>query len=309
MNRIIFGFLVIILLCPIASLHALTNKVNTNINGISMSPFLENVSLNQNQTSTSFPILYTNHTSLIQELDFTVQDYGSLNNTGGVLLEGSNSYTQKYGLTSWMSLSTNVLTLNPNTSGQIMVSLTNTQSLTPGGHYGAVVAKVNNFNSTFSSNIVSVNQQLVNLILLNKLGGDHFDLKLQNISTNGNLIDLPSVVNLSFQNPGNVQVVPRGVVRLLSPTNQILSQGIINQQSSFILPESFQNMIVSLKPISRSFGLPGLYHIVVNFRYDGLNKYYTKEYTIKYFNLLGYFGLLIIIFVMVYLIKKYRKRK
>lgn len=286
--------------------YSLGVNSSSNLNGITMTPFLENVELNNQDTTKNITITYTNNTHLIQELDLTTKDFGSLDSTGGVILEGSNSYTQKFGLTSWMSLSNNILTLPPESSESVNVTISNLISMSPGGHYGAVVASVNNFNNPISGNHVSVNQELVNLIMIDKVGGNHFDLKLLNTSQNGNWLHLPNSVVLSFKNPGNVQVVPRGIVRLISPTNVVISQGIINPQSSFILPQTIQDMSVPLESVNKNYPLPGIYKVIVSFRYDGYNKFAVSSYDVKYVDLTGYLIILIFLILIFYVIKKYR---
>ena len=305
--RYILLFVTIFLQFP-ESTSALSFKQLTTASGITMSPFLENISLNQTKPEASFIVTYSNNTNNIQELDLTTEDFGSLNRSGGVLLEGSNLYTKKFGLSAWMQLSNNVLTLNPNSSESLTVTIVNQSSLTPGGHYGAIVAKVNNFNNPSNGNLVTINQQLVNLVMIDKTGGEHYDLSLTGIKSNGNWLKLPNSVVLTFENPGNVQVVPRGVVRLLSPSNKVIAQGIINSESSFILPESFQDQIVNLTSISNSYNLPGIYHLSVDFRYDGYSNYYYKEFTLSYIDLFGDIVILLVISITFIGFKIYKKR-
>src|SRR5207244_2068642 len=102
-------------------------------------------------------VILTNHTMTLQELDLSVRDFGSLNDTGGILLEGSNRYTQRYGLASWLSLGTDTVVLQPNETRSVPVTVYNRSSLQPGGHYGAVVASVNSLNGQ-SGNSVVINQ-------------------------------------------------------------------------------------------------------------------------------------------------------
>lgn len=311
MKRLAFVFITYV--CSLVAFNSVafasSIDLKQNQSGIQMSPFLENINLDPSKSSISFNINYSNSTNKIQELDLTTEDFGSLNNTGGILLEGSNPYTEKYGLTAWMSLSSNTVTLNPNSSASVQVTIKNESSLSPGGHYGAVIAKVNNFNNSSNGNIVTINQQLVNLVLIDKTGGDHFNLKLTDIKNNGNWLVLPSSVVLTFQNPGNVQVVPRGLVRLLSPTGKTLAQGIINPQSSFILPESYQDFIVNLNAVSKDYAYPGIYSLSVDFRYDGLSSYYNQKLEIKYVDFQGFILLLILVWLLFFAYKKVTKFK
>ena len=272
--------------------QAATSNPNT---GISLSPFEENISIQPTDAAKTFNLTLTNHTTTLQELDLSAHDFGSLNDTGGVLLEGSNSYTQQYGLVSWLSLGTDTVILRPGESQSVPVTIDNRGSLQPGGHYGAVVASVNSLNDQ-SGNHVVINQQLLSLILVDKVGGDHYNLKLDSVSQNGNWLHLPNDIVLRFQNPGNVHVVPRGLVKLVSPGGRVVAQGIINSESDFILPESYRQIYVPLTPVAKALPLPGLYHLEVQYRYDGISVYATKNVAVRFINLeLGISIVLVII--------------
>ncbi len=274
--------------------------------GISLSPYEQNITFKATDTQSTYNITVTNNTSTIQELDLTARDFGSLNDTGGVVLEGSNSYTQRYGLASWMTLGTDTVVLNAGESRNVPVTVENRDSLQPGGHYGAVVASVNSLNDQ-SGNHVVINQQLISLVLVDKLGGERYDLKLDSISQNGNWFNLPSTVRLRFQNPGNVHVIPRGLVRLLSPNGTVISQGIINSESAFVLPESYRELYVPLTPLNKPAPLPGLYHIQVLYRYDGISATAHKQFPVHFVNLADYIAIALIILIVWYVRRRTKR--
>ncbi len=271
--------------------------------GITLSPFLQQITIGSGDVTKSFTLTITNHTAGLQELNLSARDFGSLNDTGGVLLEGSSSYTQKYGLTSWMSLATDTVVLQPQESRTVLVSINNRSSLQPGGHYGAVVASVNSLEDQTGNKVV-VNQQILSLILVNKVGGEHYDLKLAGMTQNGNWLHLPNTVRLRFQNPGNVHVVPRGVVRLKSPGGTVIAQGIINSESAFILPESYRELYVPLTRTGTALPLPGLYHVAVEYRYDGINRTTTKSFALRFVDLGLYLLALVVILAAAWQIRR-----
>jgi len=277
--------------------------------GITLTPFEKQISVVPGDASESFTLTLTNHTSSLQELHLTAHDFGSLNDTGGVLLEGSKakSYSQKYGLTSWLTLGTDTVDLQPGESADVPVTVENRSSLQPGGHYGAVVASVNSLDDETSNHVV-VNQQLLSLLFVKKLGGEHYELKLTGVEQNGNWFHLPNDIKLRFQNPGNVHVTPRGIVRLKSPTGKVLAQGIINSESAYILPETFRELYVPLTRVSSAPPLPGIYHIEVEYRYDGLSKAALKTSAVRYLNIGGIGLILLILLVLVYVLKKRSKK-
>jgi hypothetical protein len=275
--------------------------------GLSLSPFEQQISIAPDDPDKSFTLTLTNHTASLQELKLSARDFGSLNETGGLLLEGSSQYTQKYGLASWLSLGADTVLLQPGESRGVLVTVQNRTSLQPGGHYGAVVASVDSLTDE-TDNHVAINQQLLSLVLVNKVGGEHYDLKLSTISHNGNWLHLPTTVKLRFQNPGNIHVIPRGVVRLKSPGGTVLATGIINSESAFILPETFRELYVPLTPVGKAVPWPGLYHIEVEYRYDGLTRSATKRQTLHFIDLGLYLLALLLLLVGGWAFWRYRRR-
>ncbi|MFO0781633.1 MAG: hypothetical protein U0524_01945 [Candidatus Saccharimonadales bacterium] len=274
--------------------------------GISISPFIQTLSIQPNDLEKSFSLKLSNNTSSIQELRLSAQDFGSLDETGGVLLEGGSSYTKKYGLTSWLQLGADTVVLQPKQSREIPVVIQNRSSLQPGGHYAAVVASVKQLDAP-TGNEVAINQQLMSLLLVNKTGGEKYALNLTNIEQNGNWFKLPTVVKLRFQNPGNVHVVPRGTVELKSPGGTVIARGIINSESAFVLPETFREIYVPLEKVANDFPAPGLYRIDVKYRYDGIDKTAEKSEILRFINLQLWCGLAIIV-IAVLLISRHSKK-
>lgn len=301
-KRFILSLSGVLLFTPAAAMAAPVAQ-NTS-GGLSLSPFLQQISMSPTDLDKNFSLTLTNHTAGIQELDLKAQDFGSLNDTGGILLEGASSrYTQKYGLASWLSLETDTVVLQPGESRSVSVTVNNRPDLQPGGHYGAVAATVNSLTDQ-SGNRVVINQQLLSLVLVDKVGGEHFDLKLTSVSANGNWLHLPTIVKLRFQNPGNVHVIPRGLVKLKSPDGTVVAQGLINSESAFILPESFREVYVPLTTRGNSVPWPGLYRLEVDYRYDQISHYATKTTPVRFIDLGLYLLLAVMLAAGSWLVKK-----
>lgn len=292
----LIGFLVAVLALIVPTL-ALAAEPRPVKDGITISPFLQRITIQPNDAEKTFAIKFTNNTSSLQELRLKAQDFGTLNETGGVLLEGNSGYTKKYGLTSWLRLGSDTVVLRPKESREIQVTIQNRTSLQPGGHYAAVVASVKALDGV-SGNQVAINQQLMSLILVNKTGGEHYALKLVDIDQNGNVLKLPSSIKLRFQNPGNVHVVPRGTVLLKSPSGRVLAKGLINSESAFVLPETFREIYVPLTKVSNDFPFPGLYQVEVDYRYDGVEQTVRKTAPVKFINIKLWIGLLVCVVII-----------
>lgn len=294
----------------LVSSHVLaTSRSKPATKGITLSPFQQQISIAPDDVSRNFELRYTNNTAGLQELNLSARDFGTLNDTGGILLEGNSNYTQKYGLSSWIKLGTDTVVLKTGETRSVPVTIENRATLAPGGHYGAVVASVNSLKDETGNRVV-INQQLLSLILVNKVGGEHYDLRLKSISQNGNWLHLPNTIRLRFQNPGNVHVVPRGEVKLKSPAGKVLAKGIINSESAFVLPESFRELYVTLKPVGgNTLSLPGVYHVDVEYRYDGIDRIATRSYAAKYINLVLCLLLVIVALAAAWQINRYLRRK
>jgi hypothetical protein len=281
---------------------------STASNAISLSPFVQNITVSESDTIKSFNLELTNHSATIQELDLTTRDFGSLNDTGGVLLKGSaDDYSQHYGLTSWLTLEADTVVLQPGEARTILVSVNNRQDLQPGGHYAAVVASVKSLDDQTGNHVV-VNQQLLSLILVDKQGGDHYDLKLKSVEQNGNWLHLPNDIKLQFQNPGNVHVVPRGQVLLKNPAGSVIAKGIINSETAFVLPATLRDLYVRLSPVGHSLPLPGVYHVEVDYRYDGIDQTANKSYAVRFINLKLYTLVILLIGGGIWFVRRRRNR-
>ncbi|MEK7594955.1 MAG: hypothetical protein AAB436_04940 [Patescibacteria group bacterium] len=267
----------------LSSEHAVAAKPSSQITIV---PFLQSVRVQASEPTKTFDLTLTNKTAQTQNFHLSVLNFGTLNETGGLVFTGSNTKTlaKKYGIASWLRLSTNDLSLQPNQTATVQATIINDSSLSPGGHYGAVVASVNS-SDVAGSNQVNVKQELSSLVFATKVGGEKYDLKLDSMRYESSWGRLPSSVTLRFKNTGNVQVVPRGIVKLISPRGRVISQGAINEASSYVLPETYRQIPVSLQNVAREGWWPKFYRLEIYYRYDGINSFATKSYTLYLVNL------------------------
>lgn len=266
------------LLLALAITPLLTPVTARATEGIGLSPSIQEVQLNEDQKSVNFEVNISNSTNETVDLRLSTLDFGALDESGGIAFIGKTSdETTSYGLSQWMILEKDRLALKPGQTQSVKVTIDNKDNLSPGGHYGAVVVTSVSPGGEQNSSL-SVLPAGSTLVLLRKNGGEIQELKLDSINTNKSLIKLPNEVTLRFQNVGNVHLVPRGTVELFGPTGSLISSGIINQQSSFVLPESFRQITVNLDLNGQPW-LPGRYKLEVNWRYDGKEEFET---TIQY---------------------------
>jgi hypothetical protein len=259
---------------------ALAVALPGNIAGsVGISPSFQNVSIAKNQAQAHYFVTLTNLTSHDQAFKLSVEDFGSLNESGGVAFLGTSSsaFARKYGLSAWLTLDQGQVTVPAGQSEQIGVTLNNSASLTPGGHYGAILAtELAGANGSAAQLHVGVLAVLSSLILLIKEGGPPPNLVLVGQTVDKSMFAMPTTVSDRFENLGNVHVVPRGLIQVTDPWGRAIDRGSINVNSGIILPSMFRRYDTPLVPLATAIW-PGRYTVATAYRYDGTTA--TKPYT------------------------------
>ncbi len=192
---------------------------------------------------------------------------------------------------------------------QLDATIANEASLGPGGHYAAILMSLDNHSGQANGGSVTIQQKVSALIFATKVGGEVYDMKLTGLQHDGDWRALPGVITLTFQNNGNVHIVPRGTVKLLTSSGQIVSQGVINQASSYVLPETSRQLAIQMSSVGHHGWRPGNYTLQVDYRYDGHEAFAHKSIIIRYDNLRG-IGLLVAgLLTMSVVFMRYRRHR
>lgn len=287
-----------------------------NIQGLSISPMFQEVSLDANNKDDrikTFPIDVSNTTDSLITLRLSLFDFGSLDESGGVAFLGAEeNFEKKYSLASWMSLDRDAIALGPGEKQTVIVSVENRESLSPGGHYGAIIFKTeknsneSNEDGSHAANI-AVNQSFASLIFVKKVNGAIYDLALKDYEMKKNWFQLSDTLRIRFQNKGNTHVVPRGLVTIADPLNRMVKKGVINPESAIILPEIFRTYPVEIKSVARAF-IPGWYTISIQHRYDGKDDFTVQSESFFYIPPIVIFVPVIIGLLVLVLIKRKRTK-
>ena len=226
------------------------NKIlaQNKFNGFSISPPFQEIIIDKDNSEKKIEIEVFNKTEKQETFKISAVDFGSLDDSGGLafLTMNSDNNEKKYSLASWIILEKDSVVLDSNTSFKLKVIISNKESLSPGGHYGAVLVTLDSEKDSNQKNI-GVNQAYASLLFVKKVGGEKYELNFKNVDLKNNWFKLPEQVKLRFQNSGNMHVIPRGIVELRDSFGRIVKKGIINQESSIVLPESFRVLNVDLK--------------------------------------------------------------
>jgi hypothetical protein len=278
--------------------------------GFLISPYFQEINLQKDQASAPFSIDVKNTTGNPAVFRVSVLDFGTLDESGGVAFLGSAD-NLKYSLASWVNLSNDTLVIKPGETQTVKGTIENKESLSPGGHYGAVFFKLeDNANvSDGKQDQVAFNPSFASLLFVRKVGGEIYGLNLNNKDFPKNIFILPSWIRLRFQNTGNVHVIPRGTAGITDPLGRLVLKSVINTESSIILPETFRLFSGKFSQIAPIF-VPGHYALIVNYRYDGKDDFVSGK---TYFFLIPPIFMLALVFLIAvvtgYIIFKNKKKK
>lgn len=246
--------------------------------GITVSPAFSQTVINATETEHPISFKVTNNESVEQTLQISTADFNTLDESGGLLFVGTNptAIQKKYGLANWIRLPETSVTISPKQTVDVNATILNEQSLSPGGHYGALMLTLPTDNSGSTKNSVSVRPIASSLLFVTKTGGETYKLRLTDVESSHNMFKLPDSVTLRFYNSGNTHLIPRGTVEIKDPKGKVVRRGIINVNSGIILPETYRRYSVPLTKVSAPKA-PGTYRLTVNFRFDGYEQFRTYQ--------------------------------
>lgn len=115
------------------------------------------------------------------------------------------------------------------------------------------------------------------MLFVKKLGGEQYGLKLESFKTDSK-IAVPDEAIFNFRSTGNVQVLPRGYVTVTDPHGKIVSRGLINPESTLVLPETSRQFITLLNPVASSDAI-SRYTVTAFYRHDEQPDFTSVERT------------------------------
>ena len=132
-----------------------------------------------------------------------------------------------------VKLSVSSFVIQPYASQSIKVTVTNTDTLGPGGHYGMLI-----FTQRFSGSSQLALRAAASVSLFAvKADGEKQALRAAIKSTNGWLFKLPTTMNVEFANAGNIHVIPRASADMYGASGLLYAHGIANIESYTLFPD------------------------------------------------------------------------
>lgn len=219
-------------------------------NLIRVQPAYQEAVLEQQQAIHGLNLTYTNLTNEILNLELIPVDIKQVDPNGRVFLHEAGTYHPTYGLSAYITLDADIVTIAPQAEATVEILINNSVDLSPGGHYAAIVARQKLQNTTL------VGQQYVlpavsSLILVRKTGGEQFNLSLQSIDWPDRtfVFDIPEKIEVVFNNQGNVHVIPRGLLTITDVFERTIYRGVLNESSYYIYPQSMRKIAVSISKL------------------------------------------------------------
>lgn len=240
----------------LASLFLRTQSVTyaqDNFSGLELSPVYQDIILNENQDSVQTKITLKNLNDTPQQVELFAYDFKQSDHFGSIALVDGFTGEYEYTLAPFLSFETNSLVIEPGKSETVTITVTNRQSLSPGGHYAAVVVRNITPQIAQQQKIVPA---ISGLLLVRKTGGEIFNLSIRDISWNPAIsLTLPKEIELQFENNGNVHDIPRGSVQITDMFNRVVAQAIINENSSYVLPGNVRTIPINIQKSRTVFPL------------------------------------------------------
>lgn len=229
-------------------------------NRITLTPSIMQIDLADSPPE--YQISYTNSTDSTIELNFKAEDFTELEDGWKInFLNPKDAQNYQYSLASWITFDRQSLSLGPGETQNLKV-LIDSNRLSPGGHYGSILARVTIPGEDLGN--VKVDTILSALLFVrNNSGTEIENASINNISYDQDWFGFPRTVSIKIQNTGNTHLTPYGRIDIYDPLGNLVAKGIVNEGSLLSLPESLRKYDIKLIPQS-PFLMPGIYNAVIN---------------------------------------------
>lgn len=215
-----------IALCLLLSIPGKTRAATQATKGsISVSPGIVNLVLPPGQQTTTSSITLTNNYNTPVRLSAEWQSIDEA--TGRLIPSGPLSPM----LAQSLRISETDIVIPPSGSKQVSVTVQNNPRLAPGGHYAVLLFTV----VSNEKQKLGLQSALSVTVFVVKRDGIKTSITLDSVKADHTLFALPTQVEATIINTGNVHVVPRAAVTI-ERGNHVVAKAVINETSSPLLP-------------------------------------------------------------------------
>jgi hypothetical protein len=245
-------------------------------NSVTISP--ASVDLEFGQDDTQKVTTFTLANSYNVPVDISVELQG-IDQQGGRIVPAPDADSS---LSSVVRFSETLVTVPDKASKTITATFTNTDSLSPGGHYGTIVFA----QKKVGDSEVNITQSVSVGLFLVKRGGHIRDVRVNSFRLSQLPYQIPGAAFAEFENVGNVHITPRASVLVYDARDNLVAKSIINEDSRRILPgKTYQSETKIVQ--SRRLWLPQKMTIVLEYRGDGVEE--IKQLKLTKLYIPGYF--------------------
>lgn len=240
----IFFFCLIFFFCALVGGHK-TFAQNTLEGTFTLEPLFQNIQIEETESSVPVSFVLHNHTNRPQEIEVFALDFQQIDEQGNISFVDKANHN--HALASYIRISDPTITLQPNTSASISAEVINSVDLSPGGHYAAVIIRHQQPKVDDQQQVL---MGLSSLVFLHKKGGEQYHLSLSRTSLSNTFLSfkLPQHLEYHFSNEGNMQLIPIGKTEIKDMFGRVVAEGLVNDSSRYILPESQKTFIGKIEP-------------------------------------------------------------
>jgi len=274
------GLLIVFLQVISSSAYAAEPSQPASPAGITLSPTLIDIDLSKEGTKPEFQLTVRNNLPIAQTFDTSSLDINGLNDDNSVAFIEPGQPAPR-GIAANLRYTPTNLSLQPNESKTITVTIVDTDKLSPGGHYGAAVIG-NQTEVNREDNQVAIRQAVSSLIFITTRTGGVRTVTANAVALPGFGWRLPSSVDVVIENTGNTQTAPVGYGRI-SRGDAVAGQGILNPARNLILPDQNRIFRINLNQ-NTGWRLAGTYRFELHYQATPTSSEQVVNRTFLYVN-------------------------
>lgn len=217
--------------------------------GLEVDPAFQEVTISPQEREKNIIITLTNHQSESINLELFPVTFNPRDSSGLAQFEVDESGSYSYSLSSYIVLPYRDITLQPGEHKDVQLIIQNRQDMPSGGTYVALIARQKKIETSDTATILP---SISSMIFIHKTGGEIYNLRLKDISFPNSPFHMtyPKHLKLTFQNEGNIHLIPRGRVEIRDVLGRLVAKGVINTASAYVFPSSQRSVDVQLDTIS-----------------------------------------------------------
>lgn len=205
----------------------------------------------------------------------------------------------------YLHFDANQFVVDPQKEREISLRISDRADLRPGGTYVAVMVRAVNKSATAQQSVLPA---FASMLLIRKIDGEIRNLSLTNFGGRKTAISIkiPDSIDVTFQNNGNVHLIPRGEIIVEDIFGRVLKQGTLNEESFYVLPDTQRTIPVILRKAQLSF--PAMLITIKAFGSSETTSYAT-EYSYLYISPILIITIFLIMSMLIYKLQKNKSTK